>query len=53
VMRARGAKQVEQAEGRWENGKWQDFDPRATPHLVSDNPGERLPQAADRASPSH
>jgi len=53
VMRARGAKQVEQAEGRWENGKWQDFDPRATPHLVSDNPGERVPQAADRASPSH
>jgi len=52
VMRAHGARQIEQAEGRWEHGKWQDFDPRAIPHLVGDNPGERVPQPADRASPS-
>ncbi len=39
VLRAHGAKQVEQAEGRLENGKWIDFDPLATPHIVnSDSP---------------
>jgi hypothetical protein len=29
-----GARQVEQTEGRWENGAWADFDPLAPPQLV-------------------
>jgi hypothetical protein len=35
TLRSHGAKQVERAEGTWENGKWLDFDPRSTPVLVA------------------
>jgi hypothetical protein len=34
ILRSHGAKQVERAEGRWEDGKWLDFDPRVTPDLI-------------------
>ena len=46
ILRAHGARQVEQAEGQWENGKWLDFDPRVTPHLVT----QVTPERVDRAS---
>ncbi|MEO8838072.1 MAG: hypothetical protein ABI351_05115 [Herbaspirillum sp.] len=32
VLRADGAQSVEQAEGKWENGDWSDFDPRVPPN---------------------
>lgn len=41
ILRSHGAKQVERAEGKWENGKWLDFDPRNEPALVkADTPGQ-------------
>jgi|SRR4051812_5114261 len=35
ILRSQGARQIERAEGRWENGAWLDFDPGATPQLIS------------------
>ena len=37
ILRSHGAKQVERAEGKWENGKWLDFDPRTIPALMNDH----------------
>jgi hypothetical protein len=31
ILRAAGARDLERAEGRWENGRWTDFDPGAPP----------------------
>ena len=50
IMRAHGARQIEQAEGRWESGNWLDFDPRVTPHLIDAETSARLPERADRVS---
>jgi hypothetical protein len=47
ILRAHGARQIERAEGRWENGAWVDFDPSATPQLISARP----PASVDRPSP--
>ena len=35
ALRAEGALDIEQAEGRWQDGDWIDFDPVATPRLVA------------------
>lgn len=35
VMSAKGAGHIEKAEGRWSQGKWSDFDPVSTPHIVA------------------
>ena len=34
VLRARGAADIEQAQGEWRDGDWADFDPVAIPRLV-------------------
>jgi hypothetical protein len=34
VFRDHQARSIEQAEGRWENGTWADFDPVAAPHWL-------------------
>jgi len=34
ILREEGARQIERAEGTWQDGRWADFDPRATPNLV-------------------
>lgn len=39
ALRAKGAADIEQAQGEWRNGDWTDFDPVATPRLVTQ--GER------------
>jgi hypothetical protein len=50
ILRAHGAGQIERAEGRWEDGKWLDFDPRATPNIVgglrAGEPNEQAPGAS-------
>lgn len=33
ILRAAGGVEVERAQGDWRNGKWQDFDPLAAPHV--------------------
>jgi hypothetical protein len=38
VLHAEGASHIERAQGRWENGKWADFDPVVAPRLVEDLP---------------
>jgi hypothetical protein len=43
------ARQVEQQEGRWENGAWADFNPSTPPHLI----GGRDVREARPASPPH
>lgn len=35
TLRAAGAEDIEHAEGRWADGDWIDFDPGASPQLVS------------------
>ncbi len=50
ILRAHGARQIEQAEGRWENGNWLDFDPRVTPNLIEAESPARRPERADRVS---
>jgi hypothetical protein len=40
VLRAEGATHVEKAEGRWEAGKWADFDPVSVPRVVTDTPAQ-------------
>jgi hypothetical protein len=32
ILRAAGGAEVEHAQGRWENGRWQDFDPLVAPN---------------------
>ncbi len=44
ILRAHGAKQVERAEGRWENGTWLDFDPRMIPALMNGNSPGQAPE---------
>ena len=44
-----GAKQVESAEGRLENGKWLDFDPLAAPHIVNSDAPAHARQSGDGA----
>lgn len=34
ILREEGARQIERAEGTWQDGRWADFDPRATPNLI-------------------
>lgn len=34
VLRAAGGQDIERAQGRWQEGKWQDFDPLAPPRNV-------------------
>lgn len=38
LLRESGGQDVERAHGRWENGKWQDFDPLAAPDLEPTTP---------------
>jgi len=35
TLRTEGAADIEHAEGKWADGDWVDFDPTATPRLVS------------------
>ena len=49
VLRAHGAKQVESAEGRLDNGKWIDFDPLAAPHIVNSDAPAHARQSGDGA----
>lgn len=44
TLRAEGAADIEQAEGKWLDGDWVDFDPVTVPRLVKNNP--LLPRAA-------
>ena len=50
ILRAHGARQIEQAEGRWENGNWVDFDPRVIPNLIDAETFIRPSESVDRAS---
>ena len=34
TLRSHGAREIERAEGNWQDGSWIDFDPRSTPQLV-------------------
>ncbi|MFY0479782.1 hypothetical protein [Achromobacter marplatensis] len=34
VLRETGGRDIERAQGRWQNGKWQDFDPLTPPERV-------------------
>lgn len=36
ILKANGALGIERADGQWIDGKWADFDPRTTPHLIRD-----------------
>jgi hypothetical protein len=46
ILRAHGARQIERAEGLWEDGQWVDFDPRNSPDLiVNDRAGATGAQA--------
>jgi hypothetical protein len=36
ILRDAGGVEVERAQGRWINGKWEDFDPLAAPELEKD-----------------
>lgn len=38
TLRAEGAADIEQAEGKWRDGDWVDFDPVAAPRLVAGAP---------------
>ncbi|MBB5214098.1 hypothetical protein [Parapusillimonas granuli] len=33
ILRSKGGVEVERAQGRWEDGKWRDFDPLVTPNV--------------------
>jgi hypothetical protein len=48
TLRESGAIDIEEAEGVWAEGTWEDFDPTEPPHLVD---GPR-PQAAHVANPA-
>ena len=49
VLRERGARMIERAQGEWRGGKWIDFDPVRVPDIVE----QHLPdqQAETRAAP--
>lgn len=47
LLRDRGARMIERAEGAWRNGKWADFDPVSAPHIV----GGRAAQPERGAGP--
>ena len=47
VLRERGAKMIERAQGEWRGGKWADFDPVRVPDIVE----QRLP--AEARAPAH
>jgi hypothetical protein len=38
VMREHGARMIEEAQGRWVDGRWTDFDPIGTPHVIEQRP---------------
>ena len=40
AFRARGALEIERAEGDWRDGAWVDFDPRRTPDLIDTPAGQ-------------
>lgn len=46
ILRAHGAAGIECAEGQWNDGHWEDFDPRVPPHLISGSeqarPGDHI-----------
>jgi len=50
ILRAHGARQIERAEGEWQDGRWVDFDPRATPMLI-ESPAPRTADVPHRTSP--
>jgi hypothetical protein len=50
ILREHGARQIEQAEGRWENGSWLDFDPRVMPNLFDAESSSRVLERAGRVS---
>jgi hypothetical protein len=41
VMRAQGARDIERAQGTWENGRWVDFDPVKGPEVINPDPNRR------------
>lgn len=36
VLRESGGRDIERAQGRWQGGKWEDFDPLSPPHPVEE-----------------
>jgi hypothetical protein len=46
VLRERGAKMIERAQGEWRGGKWADFDPVRVPDIVE----QRTPSEARAAA---
>jgi hypothetical protein len=36
TLRDAGGREVERAQGRWEDGSWQDFDPSRSPEIEKD-----------------
>ena len=38
LMRDRGARMIERAQGSWRNGKWTDFDPVSEPDIIEMRP---------------
>lgn len=38
LMREHGARMIEEAQGQWAGGRWTDFDPVATPHVIEQRP---------------
>ncbi len=50
LIRLEGGRELEQAEGQWENGRWSDFDPLGTPRPLQETaPHERAGQLGEGA----
>lgn len=50
LIRLEGGRELEQAEGQWENGRWSDFDPMGTPLPLQETaPHERAGQLGEGA----
>ncbi|WP_190286306.1 hypothetical protein [Cupriavidus cauae] len=50
LIRLEGGRELEQAEGQWENGRWSDFDPLGTPKPLQETaPHERAGQLGEGA----
>ena len=50
LIRLEGGRELEQAEGQWENGRWSDFDPMGTPTPLQETaPHERAGQLGEGA----
>jgi hypothetical protein len=47
VLRDRGARMIERADGAWRNGKWSDFDPVRPPDVVEPRAGSGTANAAN------